>query len=61
MWKDPIVEETRRWRKEYASQFDSLEAMYQDLKKAEAEHPELVVSFFPPEQKRERPTKRRAS
>ena len=48
MRDDPIVEEVRRWRDEYAKQFDyDLAAMAEDLKKHEAEHPERLVSFPP--------------
>ncbi len=37
MWKDPIVEEVRIIRDEYARRFDySLEAIYNDLKEQEA-------------------------
>lgn len=37
MWKDPIVEEVRRAREEYAAEFDfDLDALYQDLKEREA-------------------------
>lgn len=38
MWNDPIVEEVRRAREEYAAEFDyDLDAIYRDLKKREAE------------------------
>ncbi len=46
MWKDEIVEEVRRYREEYASQFDfDLEAIFQDLKEKEKQHPHRIVSF----------------
>ncbi len=36
MWKDPIVEETRRMKDEYASKFNyDLQAIYHDLKELE--------------------------
>lgn len=38
MWKDPIVEEVRRAREEYAAQFDfDLEAMVRDLREHQEE------------------------
>ncbi len=41
MWKDPIVEETRRMKDEYASKFNyNLQAVYQDLKELEKQLPE---------------------
>jgi hypothetical protein len=45
---DPIVEETRRWRREYAEQFDfDLRAIAADLRKCEQRHPERLVCFSP--------------
>ncbi|MHB8779319.1 MAG: hypothetical protein ACYC6R_16410 [Anaerolineales bacterium] len=36
MWNDEIVEEVRKHREAYAAKFDfDLQAMYEDLKKAE--------------------------
>ena len=35
MWEDEIVEETRRIRKEYASQFEDVVALCRDLQKKE--------------------------
>ncbi len=41
MWKDPIVEETRRMKDEYASKFNyDLQAIYHDLKELEKQLPE---------------------
>ena len=41
MWKDPIVEETRRMKDEYASKFNGdLQAIYHDLKELEKQLPE---------------------
>jgi hypothetical protein len=44
-WQDPIVEEIRKLREEYAARFGfDLEAICQDLRAREAEHPERLVS-----------------
>jgi len=46
MRNDPIVEEVRRIRQEYAKQFDyDVRAMAADLRKREQEHPDRLVSF----------------
>lgn len=48
MITDPIVEEVRRIRQEYAARFNyDIRAMAQDLKRREQEHPERLVSFSP--------------
>ena len=48
MWKDPIVAETRSFRDEYARQFDyDADAIFDDLIKKQAMHPERVVSLPP--------------
>lgn len=48
MWIDPIVEEVRRVRQEYAQQFNyDLHAIAADLRRQEQEHPERLVSFPP--------------
>lgn len=48
MWKDPIVAETRTLRDEYARQFNyDVEAIFEDLMKKQAIHPERVVSLPP--------------
>jgi hypothetical protein len=53
MWRDEIVEETRKTRHEYASEFDyDLEAIYEDLKQKEAETKHKVVSLMPREPER---------
>jgi hypothetical protein len=45
MQKDPIVEEVRRIRQEYASQFGyDLHALVADLRKHEQKHPERLIS-----------------
>ena len=46
MLNDPIVEEVRRIRQEYAKQFDyDVRAIAEDLRKREQQHRERLVSF----------------
>lgn len=46
MWKDPIVAETRAARDEYARQFNyNADAIFEDLIKKQAMHPERVVAL----------------
>ncbi len=48
MWKDEIVEEVRKRREAYAARFNfDLQAMYEDLKKAERISKHEKVSFKP--------------
>jgi len=48
MIEDSIVEEVRRIRDEYAKRFNyDIEAMFEDLRKREAESGREVVSFPP--------------
>ena len=48
MWNDEIVEEVRKQREAYAAKFDfDLQAMYEDLKKAEKKSRHKKVSFKP--------------
>lgn len=48
MWKDEIVEETRREREAYAAKFDyDLEAIYRELKKRELQGGRHTVSLPP--------------
>ncbi|OHB62997.1 MAG: hypothetical protein A2Y77_10575 [Planctomycetes bacterium RBG_13_62_9] len=48
MFEDPIVEEVRRVRQEYAKRFNyDLHAIAADLRKQEQHHPERLVSFPP--------------
>jgi hypothetical protein len=48
MWKDPVVAETRALRDEYTRQFNyDTDAIYEDLIKKQAMHPERVVSLPP--------------
>ncbi len=43
---DPIVEEIHKIRKEFAEKFDySVEAMFEDLRKKQAESNRKIVSF----------------
>ncbi len=50
MWKDTIVEETRKARDEYAAKFNyDLDAMYEDLKEKEKQNEERLVSLPPKE------------
>ena len=45
---DPIVEEVRRVRQEYAKRFDyNLRALAADLRRHEKQHADRVVSFPP--------------
>jgi hypothetical protein len=48
MWKDPIVEDVRKWRDEYAAEFDyDLEAIGRDLRGTQKAPGRKVVSFPP--------------
>ena len=48
MQADPIVDEVRRVRREYAEQFDfNLRALTADLRKCEKQHADRLVSFPP--------------
>ncbi len=48
MWNDEIVEEVRKHREAYAAKFNfNLQAMYEDLKKAEKKSKHKKVSFRP--------------
>jgi len=48
MWKDEIVEEVRKYREAYAAKFNfDLQAMYEDLKRAERKSKRKKVSFKP--------------
>jgi len=47
-WRDPIVEEIRRFREEYAAKFNyDLEKIFLDLRRQQEETPGPVVSFSP--------------
>jgi len=55
MQVDPIVDEVRRVRQEYAKQFDyDLHAIAADLRKREQQHPERLVSLPPKPARRRR-------
>ncbi len=46
MYKDPIVEDIRKHRQEYARQFNfDIRAIAADLKKKEERHQDKLVSF----------------
>ncbi len=46
MWKDQIVEDVRKVRKQHAEKFGyDLDAIYRDLKKQEKKSKRKVVSF----------------
>lgn len=48
MWNDPIVEETRKLRDEYAGQFDyDVWRIFRDLKERERKSGSRYVSFPP--------------
>lgn len=48
MWKDEIVEETRRQREAYAAKFNfDLEAIYPDLREQEQKGKRHTVSLSP--------------
>jgi hypothetical protein len=53
MWKDPIVEEIRKYRDEYAGQFSyDLHAICQDLRKKQVQAGRPVISLSPKPVKR---------
>ena len=46
MWKDPIVEETRKLREQYASQFNyDIDAIFKDIQQRQAQSGKKLVSF----------------
>jgi hypothetical protein len=48
MWKDPIVEETRRLRDEYASKLNyNIDEIHEDLQRQQALSTKKTVSFPP--------------
>lgn len=48
MWKDPIVEETRKLREQYASQHNhKIDAIYEDIQKRQGKSAKRFVSFPP--------------
>ena len=57
MYKDPVVEEVRKIRDEYARAFNyDLDAIYRDLKEQEAKSDRTFVSL-PPRRSREKQQK----
>ncbi len=62
MWRDPIVEEIRAIRDAYAKSFDyDLDAIFDDLKKQQAESGASFVTFPPKHVKPEFPLKSASS
>ena len=48
MWRDPIVEEVRRYRQDYAAQFNyDLKAICQDLREKQKKSGRKIVSLSP--------------
>ena len=48
MWKDPVVEETRKLREQYASEFDhDVDAIFKDIQRRQAKSHKNLVSFPP--------------
>lgn len=48
MWKDPVVEETRKLREQYASEFDhDVDAIFKDIQRRQAKSCKKLVSFPP--------------
>jgi hypothetical protein len=48
MWQDPIVEEVRRWREQYAAQFSfDLKAIRRDLREKQKKGGRSIVSLPP--------------
>ena len=46
MWQDPIVNETRKLREQYAKQFKhNLDAIFQDIRKRQEKSKRKRVSF----------------
>lgn len=46
MWKDPVVEETRKLREQYASQFNhDIDAIYKDIQRRQTQSGKKLVSL----------------
>ncbi len=46
MWKDPVVEETRKLREEYARKFNhDIDAIYEDIQRRQTQSTKKPVSF----------------
>ena len=56
MWRDPIVEETRKRREQYAAQFKhDPDAIFEDIRKRQRQAGRKLASF-PPRKPRHKPT-----
>ena len=56
MWKDPIVEETRRLREQYLAALNhDIDAIFEDLQRRQAQSAKKTVSF-PPRKPSKTPT-----
>lgn len=56
MWRDPIVEETRKRREEYAAKFNhDLDAIFSDIRERQGERGKELVSF-PARKPKHKPT-----
>ena len=56
MWRDPIVEETRKRREQYAAQFKhDPDAIFEDIRKRQCQAGRKLASF-PPRKPRHKPT-----
>ena len=48
MWRDPIVEEVRAWRDQYAARFNyEIEAICRDARERQKQSDRKTVSFAP--------------
>jgi hypothetical protein len=48
MWKDPLVEEIRKLRDQYASQHNhDIDAIFEDIQQRQAQSDKKMVSFPP--------------
>ena len=48
MWKDPIVEETRRLREQYSATLNhDIDAIYEDIQRRQGQSTQKPVSFPP--------------
>ena len=46
MWKDPVVEETRKLREQYARKFNhDIDAIYEDIQQRQAQSGKKLVSL----------------
>jgi len=48
MWKDPVIEETRKLREQYASKHNhDIDAIFDDIQKRQVKSQKKLVSFPP--------------